>query len=128
MNFATGYAFTSKDLFANFPLRKLLISREKCKEIFNTLDRRAVVIRVFYYVVKIVLLDIIENNTTFKLPTQRECYIQMNRVQGEDFKKARRNGRWLDVDYLESNFSGYHLELMYVASERFIHKPIYISK
>ena len=128
MNFATGYAFTSKYLFANFPLKKLLISREDCKRLFNTLDRRAVVIRIFYYSVKVILLDIIENNVTFKLPTQRECYIQMKRVYGEDFKKARRNGKWLDVDYLASNFSGYHLELMYFASERDIHKPIYISK
>lgn len=93
MNFATGYAFTSKDLFANFPLKKLLISRENCKKVFNTLDRRAVVIRIFYYSVKVILLDIINNNTTFKLPTQRECYIQMKRVHGEDFKKARRNGK-----------------------------------
>ncbi len=90
MNFATGYAFTSKDLFANFPIKKLLISRNDCKRLFNTLDRRAVAIRIFYYSVKIVLLDIINNNATFKLPTQRECYIQMRRIHGEDFKKGKK--------------------------------------
>lgn len=127
MKYATGYAFSSKDIFNNFPTKKLVITRDKCKELFHTFNRKIVAIRIFLYAVKVILLDIINNNVTFKLPTQRECYLYIKRTHGEDFKKARRNGKWQDVDYLASNFSGYQMEFMYIASERDIHKPVYLS-
>lgn len=127
MNFATGYAFGSKELFANFSIEKLLISKEVCKKVFNTVNKRTIAVRIFLYAVKIILLDIIHNNVTFKLPTQREAYLYIRRTNGEAFKKARRNGKWQDVDYLVSNFSGYQMEFMYIASERDIHKPVYLS-
>jgi hypothetical protein len=35
----------------------------------------------------------------------------MNRTQGDKFKKAFKNGKWRDVDFIASNFSGYQLVL-----------------
>ena len=77
---------------------------------------------------KLILLDIIQNNVTFKFPTKRECYLNIVRTSGEDFKKARRNGKWLDVDYLKSDFSGNQMQFMFIANEREIKKPVYLSK
>lgn len=128
MNYATGYAFNTKDLFANFPISKLKTSGEMCKKILGFIDRRALAIRIFLYAVKVILLDIINNNVTFKLPTQRECYLNIVRTHGEAFKKARRNGKWLEVDYLKSDFSGYQMQFMYMANGREIKKPVYLSK
>ena len=34
----------------------------------------------------------------------------------------------MDVDYLASNFSGYQMDFTYIANERDIHKPVYLSK
>jgi hypothetical protein len=31
----------------------------------------------------------------------------MQRTTGEDFKKAFKRGKWRDVDFITSNFSGY---------------------
>jgi hypothetical protein len=31
----------------------------------------------------------------------------MKRTTDKEFKKAFRNGKWNDVDFIESNFSGY---------------------
>jgi hypothetical protein len=31
----------------------------------------------------------------------------MDKKQGDEFKKAFKNGKWRDVDFLESNFTGY---------------------
>lgn len=128
MNFATGYAFNTKDIFANFPTKKMLISGEECKSLLGYLDRRALAVRIFLYAVKVILLDIIENNVTFQLPVRRECYINITETTGEKFKNARRNGKWLDVDYLKSDFTGYSMQFMYIANDREIKKPIYVSK
>lgn len=127
MHFATGYSFNSNDLFYNLPIKKLKITTDECKRYFKTANKRLVAIRIFYYTLKLILLDIINNNVTFQFPTQRKCYLQMKRTCGEDFKNARRNGKWLDVDYMASNFTGYQIEFLYYASERDIHKPVYIS-
>jgi len=31
----------------------------------------------------------------------------MKRTSGKEFKKAFKNGKWNDVDFLTSNFNGY---------------------
>jgi hypothetical protein len=31
----------------------------------------------------------------------------MNKTQGKDFKNAFKKGKWRDVDFLTSNFTGY---------------------
>lgn len=128
MNYATGYCFNSKDIFANFPIKKMKISGESCKKILGYLDKRSLAIRIFLYAVKIILLDIIDNNVTFKLPIRRECYLNIVKTSGENFKKARMNGKWLDVDYLKSDFSGYQMQFSYIANEREIKKKVYLSK
>ena len=51
----------------------------------------------------------------------------MARTYGEDFKTARRNGKWQDVDFLASNFSGYSLEFVCIDSESIIRKHVYVS-
>lgn len=127
MNYATGYSFNSEELFENLKIKRLKFSTDTCKKISGCKDRRALAIRIFLYAVKIILLDIIENNVTFKFPTKRECYLNMVGTFGEDFKRARRNGAWLDVDYLKSNFTGYQMQFMYLANDREIKKPVYVS-
>ena len=37
------------------------------------------------------------------------------------------NGKWQDVDFLASNFSGYSLEFVCIHSERIIRKHVYVS-
>lgn len=127
MNYATGYTFDTKELFENLKIDKLKFSTKVCEKLSGCKDRRALAIRIFLYAVKVILLDIIENNVTFKFPTRRECYLNIVGTFGEDFKKARRNGAWLDVDYLKSNFTGYRMQFMYIANDREIKKPVYVS-
>jgi hypothetical protein len=31
----------------------------------------------------------------------------MNKISGNNFKKAVKHGKWRDVDFLTSNFTGY---------------------
>ena len=128
INYATGYAFNVTELFENFDNKRLSISSSDCQKTIGYPDKREIVLQIFLYAIKLILLDIIQNNVTFKFPTKRECYLNIVRTSGEDFKKARRNGKWLDVDYLKSDFSGNQMQFMFIANEREIKKQVYLSK
>jgi len=60
--------------------------------------------------IKLVIEDVIENNATFHLPTRkRSAEIKMKSTSDEKFAFARRKGKWADVDFLTSNFTGYQM-------------------
>lgn len=126
-NYATGYAFNVTELFENFNNKRLSISSSDLKKTIGYPDKDELVLQIFLYAIKVILLDIIQNNITFKFPTKRECYLNIVRTSGEEFKQARRNGKWLDVDYLKSDFSGNQMQFMFIANEREIKKPVYLS-
>ena len=52
----------------------------------------------------------------------------MKKTSGDNFKKAVRRGKWRDVDFLSSNFSGYQLALSIKSKKRpEKEKPIYLG-
>lgn len=115
---ATGCAFSLKDLFTNFNTKRLKITCNECKKINHNEHRDILAKQIFKESVKIILNDIIENNITFELPTKgRKCDIHMQRFDGEKFKHLRKTGKWRDVDFLKSYFTGYQLGL-------YMHSPI----
>ena len=129
-NYAVGHAFTGKNLFENFPVEKLKMSKEQCTEIYSDGNKRDLAEQIFIRSVQMVVDDIIDNNVHFKLPGigRTQAYLYMNRTEGKKFKKAFKNGKWNDVDYIMSNFSGYQLTLEMQSEKRLPRqKPIYLS-
>lgn len=125
-----GHAFTGKDLFMNFPVDKLKMSVEQCKEIYSDGNKRDLAEQIFIKSVQMVVDDIIDNNTHFKLPGlgRTQAYMYMKRTDGKKFKKAFKNGKWNDVDFITSNFSGYQLVLEMQSDKRLPRqKDIYLS-
>ena len=116
-NYSLGHSFNADHLFERFPIKKSKVDRRKAKSIF---------ISALEYIIN----DIIENNVEFKLPGIGSSYgtIFVNRTTGDSFKKAFKNGKWRDVDFITSNFSGYQLALK-MCHERKLpkKKPIYLS-
>lgn len=110
-NYATGHALSLRELFSNFPVSKLKMTPEECKKIYSDGNKKDLAAAIFAESVELVVADIIDNNTHFKLPgvSGNEAYLHMNRIEGKDFKKAFKNGKWNDVDFIMSNFSGYQL-------------------
>lgn len=108
---ALGHAFTLHDLFMNFPVKKLKMTPEQCKEIYSDGSKRDLAASIFARSLEIVVNDIIDNNTHFKLPTlgHASSYIYMRRTEDAQFKRAFRRGKWNDVDFVMSNFCGYQL-------------------
>ena len=130
MNYSTGAAFNLGEMFLNFPTDKLKISCEECKSINGNMHKDILAKQIFRECYKEVLQDIIDNNVTFELPTgSKKSYINMRRVVGEDFKRARRHGKWEDIDFLSSLFSGYELALTMLGNNKIPRsKTIYVSK
>ncbi len=110
-NLALGHAFTLHDLFMNFPVKKLKMTPEQCKEVYSDGSKRDLAASIFARSLEIVANDIVDNNTHFKLPSlgKYSSYIYMKRTEGEHFKRAFRKGKWNDVDFIMSNFCGYQL-------------------
>ena len=80
--------------------------------------------------IQLIIEDIIENNVHFLLPTlgSSEAYLYMKKTSGNSFKRAVKNGKWRDVDFLTSNFSGYQLALSVKSPKRpEKEKPIYLD-
>lgn len=130
-HFALGWACNLNNLLVRFPY-------EKCKSLITKWrtfqERRKIVKRVFREGLHLVLQDIIDNNVTFKVPGigYQGGEIHMEAVTGNDFIKARTKGKFPDVDFLESQFTGYQMYL-YIHGKRdnFLHRrkfPIYLSK
>lgn len=129
MNYAVGHSFNVDEMFMNFPYKKLKLTCEDCKRINRNKDRDALVKKIFRDSVKVILSDIIDNNVTFILPTNKGIAdIHVRRTYGEDFKKARKRGKWKNVDFLSSNFSGNELVLSMKHNVFSKEKIIYVDK
>ena len=65
-------------------------------------------VRIFVKAVELIIKDIITNNIIFELPTgPRPSDIRVTPISGEDFVQARLNGKFSDVDIIDSNFTGH---------------------
>lgn len=119
-NFAMGHTFSAKDLFHNFPIEKLKMDYDTVRSIYSDGDKRSLSASIFTKGMQLIIEDIIESNVHFLLPTlgSSEAYLYMNKTSGSDFKKAFKRGKWRDVDFLTSNFTGYQLSLKVKSSKR----------
>ena len=131
MKWALGWACNLNDIFVRFPY-------EKCKSLMNNFKtkqlRRQKVKQVFREGVQQVLNDVIENNVCFKIQGigYQGGQIHMEAITGSEFERVRKNGKFKDIDFLESLFTGYQMYL-YIHGKRddFLHRrkfPIYVNK
>lgn len=111
--FAMGHTFSAQEIFHNFPINKLKIDYDTVRKIYSDGDKRALSASIFTRGMQLIIEDIIENNVHFLLPTlgTNEAYLYMNKTSGKNFKDAFKRGKWRDVDFLTSNFTGYQLAL-----------------
>lgn len=130
MNYALGCSFSQDELFENFPYNKLKINCKQCVQINGDPHRNKLVKQIFRENIKLILNDIIDNNVTFELPLRgnKKCNIHMQRIQGEDFKNLRKSGKWKEIDFLKSYFTGYQLGFYMLGNRTPRTKNIYVDK
>lgn len=103
-----SYYVCAPDLYTNFNVKKNLDGPIKDWDWKKYKQTFAQMLRYLFY---LVVLDIIEDNVTFKFPDQ--TYLEMVPYTGDEFIKMRQLGAFQDVDFLVSNFTGYKLRLTY---------------
>lgn len=129
MRYATGHALNTNQLLHNFPTNKLKLSAQKCQELIGNRHKEYIAKQVFKACVNLVLQDIIDNNCTFKLPTRaKSSELYMKRYEGDDFIKCRQNGKFQDVNFLKSNFTGNQICFKYQQAGIMREKPVYLDK
>lgn len=129
MNFALGYTLNLKDLFKSFNIKRLKLKASECEELIGNRHKEIIMYKIMKYCIKLVLDDIIHNNATFHLPTKKKkCILSMQATSDEQFKRARRNGKWKDVDFLASNFTGYQIAFKFMIGEVTKTKPVYVDE
>lgn len=128
---AIGWACNLNDIFVRFPYEKCksLMTKFKTKQL-----RRQKIKQVFREGIQQILEDIIENNVTFKIQGigYQGGELHMEAITGSEFERARQNGKFKEVDFLESLFTGYQLYLYihgkrdnFLARRKF---PVYINR
>lgn len=127
MNYALGHALNTEELFLNFNTSKLQLTSNECEELIGDKHRMKLAQRIFRKCVQLVVDDIIEDGNTFNLPGNRHAKLYIKRVSDDDFAKARRLGKWSDVDFLASNFSGHQMTLEYQSTKMTLSKPVYLN-
>ena len=119
MNWAIGWACNVRDLFVRFPFEKY-----KSLKGMPSKKRKPLVRRVFTESVKVIMDDIIENNTTFKLPSigYRGGEIHFESIKDSEFIELRKKGKFKHVDFLESVFTGFQMYLyIHGKKDNFLH-------
>ena len=113
MKYALGHAFTAPELYQHFNIKKLKVHWTTLKKLFNDPGKPNLCYQVFAKSVEFIVNDIIENRVQVQLPSTRKIkpYLFMKRTEGEKFKEAFRHGKWRDVDFVNTFFTGYSLGL-----------------
>lgn len=124
MNYATGYGITPTELYTTFKLENITTHHSKLWD----KSKRKVCGKVFTYCMLQILNDIIDDNVIFQLPVNTEAYIEMKSFHGDEFKKARQNGAFADINLVTSHFTGNQLVYRAKRTGYWKLKPIKVSK
>lgn len=129
-HFALGWACNLNDLFVRFPYEKC---KELCRKYKTKALRKQKIKQIFRTGTELMLNDIIENNVTIELPSllYYKGQIHFEPIKGEEFEKLREKGKFSNIDFLETLFTGYQLYLYisgkhdtFLARRKF---PIYMN-
>lgn len=96
----TNYSFLPLDLLEHYDCAsKLHIKKADTIKKYGCHNKRYFAAQIVAYCFFLILKDIIENNITFMLPvTTMSAMLHMKVIKGDNFKQARQNGAFKDID------------------------------
>lgn len=127
MHLQFKHAFSADELYTG--LNNKLLKGRWVKNRYK--DRKQLAANIFKDCFYDILLDIIENNVTFVLPLKYGNYaeIYMKQFADEEFKRVYKYGKFNNIDFVLSQFTGNSLVYKYnthtVGTKE---KPIYVNK
>lgn len=81
----------------------------------------------FKYCLGLVFNYILEEKKRFKIPYVKESYIDFEIVTDGDFIEQRQKGRFSEIDFINSDFTGYGINYYYQGKNYQLFRPIYVG-
>jgi len=128
MRMLFNHGLTAEELFTNTP--KSTIDRKWrwfIDRYGSTASYEDAIAAPFKYTIGLILHYVLDNKTRFIIPNVPESYIDFEIVTGEIFEKQRQDGRFGEIDFIESDFTGYALRYHYKTKAYQKAYPIYMG-
>lgn len=81
----------------------------------------------FKYCFGLMLNKVLDEKVRFRIPYAHEAYIDFEIVTDDDFVKHRQNGRFQNIDFVESDFTGYALRYYFKTRSYQKSYPVYLG-
>lgn len=128
MNRLYNHGFLPSELYTNVPQIVTSLKREDFPHKINkhyTVEGCLGI--VFANALGIITHKILDDKKRFIIPGVEKSYIDFDITTGEDFKAYKKVGRYSDIDFIESDFTGYSLRYYYAIRAGQSHKPFYVG-
>ena len=128
MRILFNHGLTPAELYVNTP--KKYVDRKWrwfIKHYGSTSSYSDAIADPFKYCFSLIMNRILDEKVRFKIPSVPEAYIDFEIVTGDDFISQRQNGRFQNVDFIESDFTGYALRYYFKARGYQKSYPVYIG-
>lgn len=79
------------------------------------------------YILVLIFNKMLDDKVRFRLPVKMEAYWDFEIVLEEDFTKQRQLGRFQNIDFIESDFTGYAMRYFFRAKAYQKSYPIYLG-
>lgn len=125
-SFSQGDLFSSYDL-KNFKFKEQAGTAREMRTKYKCASNNYLVAQIFWVFIKLVLSDLVKKGTTFHLPNKSIAMFTWKRVEGEEFVKSYRSGKFNNIDFLSSNFTLYIPIFKYFYKGKFKEKTIVVD-
>ena len=129
MRILFNHGLTPEELYTNVPDK--IINRKWTwfiKRYGSSRSYNDAISDPFKYAINIILNKIINEKLRFKLPVKAIAYIDFEIVKDDKFETHRQRGRFQDIDFVESDFTGYMLRYYYKGKADYIKDyPVYLG-
>jgi len=119
-----GHTFSQNDIFQSYDLNNFKFKEDvgtarKMKKIYKYRSKTALVAKIFWTFMKLVIRDLVKDGITFHLNTKTIAMFTWKSLTGSNFVKAYQSGKFDDIDFLSTNFTIYMPIFKYFYKDKF---------
>ena len=116
MRMLFNHGLSADEIFTNTPDRITNKPRQWFRDRYGDNESREDGISTpFRYCMGVILNKILDDKLRFKIPVANNAYIDFEVINEDLFELYKQRGAFPDVDFIESDFTGYYLRYYYQA-------------
>jgi hypothetical protein len=102
-----NHGLTPEELYSNAPF---VVTRYAfSKHVGDFPNKEAAYGSILAYGLGVIIYTMIESRRRFVFPSNRNTYLDFKASVEDEFESNRQNGRFQDIDFINSDFTGYDL-------------------